>query len=186
MDYALYRPKYIFGIDDNELDFLTMRGGIEWFNRRKLFSSRILTMMDTHFVEENIKIILNKFLFKKLDNCSNNLILWNNIRNDVNFIGFNTIFSCIFGDYLNRNDKIVKKYEKNLNATTTFAQISFIIYCIFGKNICKFIQSKYLVEYYQNELNLIVKNWYNNSIKKYNKNNLKTYIDFMINMIKNK
>ena len=169
--------------------FGDLHGGSDWKQRRKLFQTNLITMLNKKYLDENVKILLNKFLFPKLDKIAeqinNNQNIWH-WSGDFQYLTFNIIHNCIFGDYIEQNDPLYIQYLKDFRARLEAAGNYFALYILFGEKITTFLRKNIL----SNTPDFIVakqyekcKKWSLKAHEKYDENNLKTYYDYIYNKL---
>eukprot|EP01084_Bolivina_argentea_P056021 102584_1 len=174
-----YRPKNMF-----QLTVATQlslhEGGSEWKQRRKMFQSHLITMLNKTFVNKNIKLLLNQFLIPKLNALSINNNLWF-CHTDLRHITFNINYCCIFGNFLKKTDESFINYDKHFELYLHYAQIYMFLYLVFGEKITVFVRKHLIndkVDYYMKKNLEKGKKWAMNAHLKYDENNLQTYYDY--------
>ena len=187
-DCVQWRPKNMFAVDITQ-NIATHDGGENWKERRRFFQTNLITMLNKKFVNENIKILMKQILTPKLNKIVNKIANNENVwhwHGDFQFLTFNIMYNCIYGNYLERNDPIYIAYLTDSIKVLYYTQINVFFYVLFSEKIATFLRRnifKNKSDYYFRQSIEKCRKWAINAHKKYNKDDLKTYYDYTYNQL---
>eukprot|EP01084_Bolivina_argentea_P161589 281285_1 len=181
-DNMIWRPANQF-YSGKGADIAFLEGGSEWFKRRKIFQSNMVTMLNKNFLSKHVNEILTKFIFPIINkHCNDNTVWYPGKHENIPLVSFNIMYNCIFGNYLKNDNKDFLQFVKHVNQWQIDIIFNMFSWFLLGTTASNFIRNFIAdpLKKTTHAMNDIVrKKFVANAIKSYNSNNVESYFDII-------